>query len=547
MRQYATSVLSISSSPKMGSLMRHFHYPNRSLAVAGEAMAATSHPLATLTAVETLKSGGNAVDAAIAAAAVLAVVEPAMTGIGGDCFAIYAPKAGLPTAYNGSGRAPKAAELAWYRDRNFSVIPIESPHSVTVPGAIEAWFRVQRDHGSKEMAELLQPAIRAAEIGVRIEPRVAFDWAIGEEKLRRDPTSSSVFLSGGAPPNIGDLHRQPLLAATLRKIAQGGSTAFYQGAIAADMVAKLRALGGLHTEEDFASAQGEYVAPISAPYRGHRVYECPPNGQGLTALMILRTLEAYGLGASQWSDADRHHLLAEATKAAYRARDAFFGEPHAMTVRVGEFLSDARAERTRARIQLDRASEPVDWDEPEHKDTVYLAIVDRDRNAISFINSLFHDFGSGITAPQSGILLHSRGHMFRTIPGHPNAIGPRKRPLHTIIPGLLMKDDRAVMPFGVMGGNYQATGHAMLLMHVLDRGLDLQAALEQPRSFAFQGTLQLEATVDAEIATDLERRGHRLDQLVKPHGAGQAIWIDHARGALLGGSDPRKDGCALGY
>jgi gamma-glutamyltranspeptidase/glutathione hydrolase len=218
-----------------------------------------------------------------------------------------------------------------------------------------------------------------------------------------------------------------------------------------------------------------------------------------------------------------------------------------MTVRVGEFLSDARAERTRARIQLDRASEPVDWDEPEHKDTVYLAIVDRDRNAISFINSLFHDFGSGITAPQSGILLHSRGHMFRTIPGHPNAIGPRKRPLHTIIPGLLMKDDRAVMPFGVMGGNYQATGHAMLLMHVLDRGLDLQAALEQPRSFAFQGTLQLEATVDAEIATDLERRGHRLDQLVKPHGAGQAIWIDHARGALLGGSDPRKDGCALGY
>ena len=531
----------------MGSLMRHFHYPNRSLAVAGEAMAATSHPLATLTAIETLKAGGNAVDAAIAAAAVLAVVEPAMTSIGGDCFALYAPKAGVPIAYNGSGRAPKAAELGWYRDRNFSEIPIQSPHSVTVPGAIEAWFRLQRDHGTKEMAALLQPAIHAAEAGVRIEPRVAFDWAIGAEKLRHDSASRAVFLPGDKPPSIGDLHRQPQLAATLRKIAQEGPAGFYQGAVAADMVSKLRELGGLHTEEDFAAARGDYVTPISAPYRGHRVYECPPNGQGVIALMILRTLEGYALGDARWSDADRHHLLAEATKAACRTRDAFLGEPQAMTVSVDEFLSDARAERTRAKIKLDHASEPVDWEEPEHKDTVYLAVVDRDRNAISFINSLFHDFGSGITAPKSGVLLHSRGHMFRTISGHPNAIGPRKRPLHTIIPGLLMEDDRTVMPFGVMGGNYQATGHAMLLMQVLDRGLDLQAALEQPRSFAFEGVLQLEATVDAGIAAELKRRGHKLDQPVKPQGAGQAIWIDHARGVLLGGSDPRKDGCALGY
>src|SRR5437016_2660869 len=295
----------------MGSLMRHFHYPNRSLAVAGEAMAATSHPLATLTAIETLKSGGNAVDAAIAAAALLAVVEPAMTGIGGDCFVRYAPKAGLPLAYSGSGRAPKAAELSWYRDRKFSEIPIESPHSVTVPGAIEAWFRLQRDHGKKDIAELLQPAIRAAEAGVRIEPRVSFDWEIGVEKLRRDAVSREIFLSNGGPPKIGDLHRQPLLAATLRKIAKEGPSAFYQGAIAADMVARLRELGGLHTEEDFATAQGEYVTPISAPYRGHRVYECPPNGQGVTALMILRALEAYRLGDTKWSEADRHHLLAE--------------------------------------------------------------------------------------------------------------------------------------------------------------------------------------------------------------------------------------------
>jgi gamma-glutamyltranspeptidase / glutathione hydrolase len=289
------------------------------------------------------------------------------------------------------------------------------------------------------------------------------------------------------------------------------------------------------------------VTPISAPYRGHRVYECPPNGQGLIALMILRTLEAYGIGDRKWSDADRHHLLAEATKAAYRVRDAFVGDPKTMTVSVDQLLSDARAERTRAKIRLDRASAPVDWDEPEHKDTVYLTVVDRDRNAISFINSLFHDFGSGIPAPETGVLLHSRGYMFRTTPGHPNAIGPRKRPLHTIIPGLLMKGDRTVMPFGVMGGNYQATGHAMLLMHMLDHGLDPQMALEQPRSFAFDGKLQLEATIGSDVAADLERRGHKLERLVKPHGAGQAIWIDHERGVLLGGSDPRKDGCALGF
>ncbi len=535
------------TGPERNTWMRDFHQPNRSLAVAGEAMAATSHPLATLTAIEVLKSGGNAADAAIAAAALLGIAEPAMTGIGGDCFALYAPKAGLPIAYNGSGRAPGKAQLGWYRDRNFTEIPIESPHSVTVPGAVEAWFRLAADHGTKDMEELLQPAIRAAEEGVRVTPRVAYDWQHAIVKLERDPTTRSVFLPAGKAPEIGDLHRQPLLAATLRKIAKGGPKAFYEGAVAADIVARLDALGGLHAEEDFATHQGDYETPISAPYSGHRVYECPPNGQGLVALMILRTIEGFDLGAGRWSAADRIHLLAEATKAAYRARDAFFGDPRHVTVPVEKFLSDARAERTRAKIRLDRASEAVHWDEPEHRDTVYLCVVDRDRNAISFINSVFHEFGCGITAPESGVLLHSRGAMFRTIPDHPNAIAPRKRPLHTIIPAMVVKEGRAVMPFGVMGGNFQATGHATFLSRVFDQGLDLQAAAEAPRSFAFNGMLQLEATIGAEIAADLERRGHKIERLAKPHGGCQAIWIDHQRGALFGASEPRKDGCALGY
>ena len=527
--------------------MRDFHRPNRSLAVAGEAMVATSHPQATLAALDVLRSGGNAVDAAITAVALLGVVEPAMTGIGGDCFVLYAPKAGLPIAYNGSGRSPKAATLDWYRERKFTELPIETPHSVTVPGAVEAWYRLSKDHGRREMAELLQPAIRAAEEGTLPTPRVAFDWEVAVEKLKRDPVSRGIFLPGDRAPGIGDRFRQPLLAATLRAIAQKGPQAFYQGAVAADIVARLRELGGLHTEEDFASHQGDYVTPISAQYRGHDVWECPPNGQGLAALMIMRILEGYDLAASTLSEADRAHILAEATKAGFRARDAFFGDPASMRRPVETFLSDEWSKAVRGKIRLDRASDPVIWDEPEHKDTTYVCVVDRDRNAISFINSVFHDFGSAITAPKAGVVLHSRGHMFRVIPGHPNAIGPGKRPLHTIIPAMVTKGGRAVMPFGVMGGNYQATGHAAFLSRILDQGYDLQQAADAPRSFAFGGKLQLEHTFDAATVSELERRGHVIEYLQKPHGGCQAIWIDHERGVLLGASEPRKDGVALGY
>ena len=261
---------------------------------------------------------------------------------------------------------------------------------------------------------------------------------------------------------------------------------------------------------------------------------------------MLRILAGFDL-SERCDEADRIHLLAEATKAAYRARDAFFGDPRHAVVPVERFLSDAYAESVRRRIDPGRASDAVQWDEPEHRDTVYLTVVDRDRNAISFINSLFHEFGCGVLAPESGVMLHSRGSMFRTVPGHPNAIAPGKRPLHTIIPGMLMKEGRAVMPFGVMGGNYQATGHANLITRMLDQRLDPQEAAEAPRSFAFDGVLQLEATISPEIEADLARRGHVIERPMKPLGSCQAIVIDHERGVLIGGSDPRKDGMALGY
>src|SRR5216684_684380 len=473
--------------------MRDFHQPGRSAAVAEQGMAATSHPLATLTALDVLRGGGNAVDAALAASAVQCVAEPESTGIGGDCFVLYSPKAaGKPLALNGSGRAPMKATVEWYVERGFKEIPVESAHAA------------------------------------------------------KEPLVQRIYLPGGRPPAVGDRIRQPALAATLKRIAREGRRGFYEGAVAADMVRRLNGAGGLHTLGDFAEQRAEWVEPIAADYRGYQVFECPPNGQGLAALMILRTIAGFDL-SDRCGEADRIHLIAEATKAAYRARDAFFGDPRQVRVPVEKFLADAYTENVRRRIDPRRAVDPVLWDEPEHKDTIYLTVVDRDRNAISFINSLFHNFGCGIMAPESGVMLHSRGSMFRTIPGHPNAIAPGKRPVHTIIPGMLVKDGRAVMPFGVMGGQYQACGHASFLSRLLDQGLDPQQAAEAPRSFAYQGVLQLETTLGREIAADLSARGHVIDRPVKPLGGAQAIRIDHQRGVLIGGSEPRKDGLALGY
>jgi gamma-glutamyltranspeptidase / glutathione hydrolase len=528
--------------------MRNFHDPRRSAAIAGTGMAATSHPLATLVALDVLRDGGNAVDAAIAASAVLCVAEPHMTGVGGDCFVLYSPKTGRPLALDGSGRAPMKATVDWYADRGMREIAIESAHAATVPGAVDAWFALLGAHGSRDMGALLAPAIRLAEEGVPVTPRVAFDFSqpalVG--KVAKDPGAARVFLREGRLPALGDRLKQPALAATLRRIAADGRAGFYEGAVAADIVRRLNAAGGLHTLEDFAAQRAEWVEPISADYRGHDVFECPPNGQGLAALMILRTLEGFDLSPA-CSEVDRIHLLAEATKAAYRARDAYFGDPRQVRVPVDKFLSDAYSEAVRRRIDPARASDPVIWDEVEHKDTIYLCVVDRDRNAISFINSLFHEFGCGVYAPESGVMLHSRGAMFRTVPGHPNAIAPGKRPLHTIIPGMLVKDGRAVMPFGVMGGQYQATGHASVISRLIDEQLDPQQAAEAPRSFAFDGKLQLEATIGAETEQELKRRGHVIDRPLKPLGGCQAIFIDHKKGVLIGGSEPRKDGLALGY
>jgi gamma-glutamyltranspeptidase/glutathione hydrolase len=482
-----------------------------------------------------------------------------MTSIGGDCFVLFSRQGAAPIGLNGSGRAPAAATLDWFLDHRIHAIEPETPHAVTVPGAIDAWCRLVEDHGTRDIGALLQPAIEAAEVGHIVPPRVAYDWSGAIGRFSHDAATKAIFLPGGRAPETGDRHRNPKLAETLRTIARSGRAGFYAGAVMEDLVAHLRELGGLHTEDDFAAQRSDYVTPISASYRGYELLEIPPNGQGLTALLIVKMLQHFDLSEARCDTADWIHLIAETSKAAYAVRDAEIGDPATMRMTSDTLLDDKRIRAAVERIQRDRAQAGSAYDATpdgtqdgalvgaEHKDTTYLTVVDRDRNAVSFINSLFQGFGSGITGPNSGVLLHNRGISFLVRPGHPNAIGPRKRPMHTIIPAMLAKDGKPVMPFGVMGGHYQATGHASFLSGILDRGLDPQQANEAPRHFAYGGALQLEEGVPKAVADNLARRGHRIDWVPKPLGGCQAIWIDHARGLLMGASDPRKDGCAFGY
>jgi gamma-glutamyltranspeptidase / glutathione hydrolase len=527
--------------------MRDFNSPGRSAAMAANGMVATSQPLATLAGLDVLRAGGNAADAAIAAVAMQCVVEPQSTGIGGDCFVLYSQKGAPPVALNGSGRAPGKATAEWYAERQIHDIEVQSPHAVTVPGAVDAWCVLNRHYGSRPLGELLEPAAKAAADGYVVNQRVAYDWQRLHWKLQ-DPVTAALFLKDGQPPGAGDTMRNPPLAATLRRVGKEGREGFYDGAVMRDILGRLKSLGGLHEAEDFAAQRAEWVEPITAAYRGYDVYECPPNGQGLAALMILRQLEGFALGDDSLSEADRLHLIAEATKSAYRVRDDFFADPAQSEVDVAGFLSKDWAKRARRQIRLDAVLPGNAWHGGTlHADTVYLCAVDRDGNACSFINSLFSAWGSGILAPESGVLLQNRGSGFRTTPGHPNAIAPGKRPFHTIIPAILAKDGRTVMPFGVMGGQYQAVGHAHFVHRMIDRGFDPQQAAEAPRSFAFRGKLQVERANPEPIVADLARRGHAIDIRNVPLGGAQAIWIDHARGVLIGGSDPRKDGLALGY
>lgn len=531
--------------------MRNFEKPTRSVAVSARAMAATSHPYATLTAINILQAGGNAMDAAIAACAVQCVVEPGSTGIGGDCFALYAPNGGGEViAYNGSGRTPKALTIDWFEERGLTEVPRQSPSSVTIPGAIDAWTRLLADYGRMSFEEVLAPAIRYAEEGYAITPRVHRDWKKEEELLAADKAAAEIFLPSGRAPRISETHRQPKLAATLRKIAVEGRDGFYTGSVAEDMVAHLKAHGGLHTLEDFANAKGEYVDPVTTKFRGYTVHECPPNGQGIIALLILNILSCFDNPLEPQST-DRLHLEIEATRLAYAARDAWIADPAKADVPIDELLSPDFARDLAGKIDLKRAlTDLPDFEMPLHRDTVYISIVDEERNAVSFINSIFDSFGTGLVAPESGVILHNRGQSFSLKRGHPNMIAPEKRPLHTIIPGMVTRDGRIEISFGVMGGYYQAMGHAHLISKVVDYNMDLQDAIDLPRLIPVGGKnprVEAEHTVPAETLAELARRGFEIVPAEDPIGGAQVVRIDWENRTLTGASESRKDGIALGY
>jgi gamma-glutamyltranspeptidase/glutathione hydrolase len=514
--------------------------------MAGGGMAATSHPLASLAAVDVLRAGGNAADAAVAAVATLCVVEPHMTGIGGDCFCLAA-KPDVPVwGYNGSGRSGRAASTEKLTAQGIRSIGMDSIHAVTVPGAVEAWASILAAQGRLGFDKVLQPAIRYATEGYPIAPRVAYDWAMAADRLRADPGAARHYLPNGRAPAEGDMMRLPALAATLQRIASGGPKAFYQGDIAADIVATLKAHGSFLTEEDFAAHLGEAVEPISSNYRGHDVVELPPNGQGMAALVLLNILERFDMAGLDPVGAERFHLALEAGRLAYAVRDTHVADPAYMRMSVPALLDKAfagqlaeRIDRTK-RVPLPKAPTPG-------SDTVLVTVIDRDRMAVSLINSLYGPFGVGIATETTGVMLQNRGACFVLDPDHPNTFGPSKRPMHTIIPALMLKDGRCDMAFGVMGGGYQSMGHAHVVNNWVDYGMDVQTAIDAPRVFFEGEQTVVERGVSAATIDGLKARGHDVVVRPLPLGGGQAIRIDWDKGVLIGGSDARKDGCAIGY
>lgn len=535
----------------------------RSPALAQHGMVAASQPLAVMAGVRTLMQGGNAADAAVAVAAALNVTEPTSTGLGGDCFALfYDSKTHAVTALNGSGRAPSALTIDLVRQQNLELPdhhfsdPFHA-HCVTVPGACAGWCDFVERHGTWPMKRILEPAIMLAEEGFPVAPATAHYWQLSEEKLR-SALGGEALLSDGRAPRASEVFRNPGLARTLRAIAEGGKAAFYRGEIGATIAHAVQQCGGVMTREDLAAHTSTWVEPISTVYRGVRVWECPPNGQGLAALLALNVLEGLGLSQTDPMSAERWHLMIEAMRVAFADTGWYVADPKFYRVPLDGLLSKQYAAERRGLIHPERATLDTLHGTPvAGSDTVYFCVVDEQGNAASFINSNYQGFGTGIVPEGWGFSLQNRGANFSLDPEHPNALAPGKRPYHTIIPGMLTReaDGSLYAPFGVMGGFMQPQGHVQVVVGLIDDGLDPQATLDRPR-FCIEpasaaGRVSLEAGVPPEVVRELENRGHIVNSGVSGYaralfGRGQIIRRG-PNGVLWGGSDPRADGCAIGY
>jgi gamma-glutamyltranspeptidase/glutathione hydrolase len=532
----------------------------RSAVMARHGMAATSQPLATAAAVRVLQQGGNAIDAAIAANAVLGVVEPMSCGIGGDLFAIvWDARTGKLYGLNASGRAPYAATLAMFQSRDLAQIPTHGPLSWSVPGCVDGWESLRKRFGTRPLAELLGPAIAYAEEGFPVSEIIAADWGSAAPELAKVPDSSACFLPGGKAPRVGEVFRNPGLAKSLRAIAHDGPSVFYKGALADAMVAYSQRVGGLLARRDFEEHTSTWVEPVSTNYRGYDVWELPPNGQGIAALQMLNLLEPFDLKAMGPQSLEALHLMIEAKKLAYEDRAKYYADPEFVKVPVARLISKAYAAERGKLVRRDRANDHPGPGDPAEADTIYMTVVDKDFNAVSLIQSNFSGFGSYHVPGGLGFPLQNRGCLFALDPAHANRLEPHKRPFHTIIPGFVTRDGKPWLSFGVMGGDMQAQGHVQVLCNMIDFGMDVQSAGDAPRfrhagsseptgvPAKGGGTVTLESEIGPEVRKGLEARGHHLFDGRGGYGGYQAIRIDLEHGVLIGGSDPRKDGCAMGY
>lgn len=538
-----------------------FDFATRSPVLATEAMAATSQPLATQVALDIMKKGGNAIDAAIAANALLGLVEPTGNGMGGDIFAIvWDAKSEQLYGLNGSGRSPESLSRQWFIDNDYEKIPSHGPLPVSVPGAVDGWFMMHDRFGKLPMSEVLKPTIEYAEKGFPVTQLIAYYWNRSVPLLSKYPGFTEQYTIDGKAPKAGEIWRNPGLANTLKALSKEGRDAFYKGEIAKTIATYMQANGGFLSYDDMAKHQGEWVDPVSTNYRGYDVWELPPNGQGIAALQILNIMEQHDLSSMRQDSAEYVHLFTEAKKVVFEDRAKYYADPAFNQIPVAELISKGYAKKRGALIDLNKAGRHYPAGNPalEAGDTIYLTTADKDGNMVSLIQSNYRGMGSGMTPPGLGFILQDRGEMFSLTDGHFNVFEGGKRPFHTIIPAFVTKDKQPWMSFGLMGGAMQPQGHAQIIINMVDFGMDVQAAGDAPRIhhtgsseptdevMTDGGILNLETGFPYSTIRELMRKGHKIQFANGPYGGYQAI-MRAPNDVYWGASESRKDGHAAGY
>ena len=535
-------------------------FATRSEVIAKHGMAATSQPLATQVALDILKAGGNAIDAAIAANATLGLMEPTGNGMGGDLFAIiWDAKTQKLYGLNASGRSPKSLTLDYFIENGYNKIPSHGPLPVSVPGCVDGWFEMHKKFGTMDMEKILNPAITYAREGFPVSELIAYYWGGSAPFLSKFPNFSEIFTMDGKAPKKGEIFKNPYLANTLEKIAKNGRDEFYKGSIAKEIDRYMKEQGGFLSYDDLASHKSEWIEPISTNYRGYDVWELPPNGQGTAALQILNILEGYDIASMGFGSTEYIHTFTEAKKLAFEDRAKYYSDMDFNDIPVEQLISKDYAAERRELINPERAARNYPAGELEQGNTIYMTVADKWGNMVSLIQSNYRGMGSGMTPKGLGFILQDRGELFSLDKNHMNCFEPGKRPFHTIIPAFITKDGKPFMSFGVMGGSMQPQGHAQIVVNMIDFGMNLQEAGDAPRirhggssqptgeKMTNGGTLYLESGISPEVIRNLMQKGHHIGNTVGGFGGYQAIMFDAENGVYFGASESRKDGQAAGY